>query len=265
MDEMNKVLKDVGNGTGIDGIPPTISNLLPISLRETLLRFLQVVFGHGCYPSPWSIQLLFPMEKKGHTILDPKLRGIAVSSLAPRVYDTIITNRFNSVYKPNKERSGFRELQGCDFQWFFVVLLLETAREEQKDLYLLLVDYEKAFDFANRATIVKDMMKHNMGDTFVRAVADMYEENYYIPRIDRSMLGEPIQTVYGVTQGRRSSTSFFSFLICDMGKAINSINYNDFMEESSKVFTVFPTKKVNRSTSTKHSTYTCPLHRTPKQ
>ena len=122
------------------------------------------------------------------------------------------------------------EGQGCDFQWFFVVLLLEISREEGKDLYLLLVDYEKAFDFANRATIVKDMMKHNMGDTFVRAVADMYEENHYIPRIDHHMLGEPIQTFYGVTQGRRSSTSFFSFLICDMGKAINSISYGDFME-----------------------------------
>ena len=74
------------------------------------------------------------------------------------------------------------------------------------------------------------MMELNLGDTFVRAVADMYEENHYIPRIDHSMLGEPIQTFYGVTQGRRSSTSFFSFLICDMGKAINSVNYSDFME-----------------------------------
>ena len=36
-------------------------------------------------------------------------------------------------------------------------------------------------------------MKHNMGDTFVRAVADMYEENFYVPRIDRNMLGDPIQ------------------------------------------------------------------------
>ena len=64
----------------------------------------------------------------------------------------------------------------------------------------------------------------------MRGVADMYEENHYIPRIDHRMLGEPIQTFYGVTQGRRSSTSFFSFLICDMGKAINTINYDDFME-----------------------------------
>ena len=230
MEEMNKALKDIGNGTGIDGIPPTISNLIPLPLRVTLLRFMQAVFDHGPYPLPWCFQLLFPSEKKGHTILDPKLRGIAVSSLSPRIYDTIITNRFNSVYQPNREQSGFREHQGCDFQWFFVVLLLETSREEQKELYLLLVDYEKAFDFANRATIVKDMMKHNMGNTFVRAVADMYEESHYIPRIDHSMLGEPIKTFYGVTQGRRSSTGFFSFLICDMGKSINSVNFDDFME-----------------------------------
>ena len=74
------------------------------------------------------------------------------------------------------------------------------------------------------------MMSHDLGDTFVRAVADMYEQSFYIPRIDQSMLGEPIQTVYGVTQGRRSSTSFFSFLICDMGKAINLTTYSDFME-----------------------------------
>ena len=78
------------------------------------------------------------------------------------------------------------------------------AEQMRKNLYarkFLRIRYEKALDFANRATIIKDMMKHNMGDKFVRAVADMYEENFYVPRIDRSMLGEPIQTFYGVTQG----------------------------------------------------------------
>ena len=54
-----------------------------------------------------------------------------------------------------------------------------------------MIDYEKAFDFANRAIIVKDMMSHDLGDTFVSAVADMYKQSFYIPRIDQSMLGEP--------------------------------------------------------------------------
>ena len=180
---------------------------------------------------PWTLQLLFPVEKKGHTILAPKLRGIAVSSLPPRIYDTIIDRRFHSWYEPNKEQSGFRILQGCLFQLFFVSLLLETARETNANLYLLLVDYEKAFDFANRAVIVSDMMKHNLGDTFVRAVAEMYEETTYVPKIDQRALGDPITTNYGVTQGRRSSTGFFSFLIRDMADTVNTnVTYEDFME-----------------------------------
>ena len=231
MDEVDNALRNVGNGTGIDGVPPIISNLFPRSLREILLRFLQTVYSHGPYPKPWTIQLLFPVEKKGHTILEPKLRGIAVSSLTPRVYDTLIDRRFHSWYIPNMEQSGFRELQGCLFQLFFVSLLLETARQSKKDLYLLLVDYEKAFDFANRAIIVSDMMKHNLGDTFVRAVSDMYVESTYVPKIDQRTLGDPITTFYGVTQGRRSSTGLFSFLIRDMADTVNTnVNYADFME-----------------------------------
>ena len=174
---------------------------------------------------------MFPVEKKGHTILEPKLRGIAVSSLAPQIYDTIIDNRFHSWYVPNKEQSGFRVLQGCLFQLFFVSLLLENAKYLNKNLYLLLVDYEKAFDFANRAVIVSDMMKHELGDTFVRAVAEMYEETTYIPKTDQRSLGDPISTRYGVTQGRRSSTGLFSFLIRDMADTVNTnVAYEDFME-----------------------------------
>ena len=131
MNEVNDALRNVGNGTGIDGIPPIISNLLPTSLRENLLNFLQHIYEHGPYPKPWTEQLLFPIEKKGHSILEPKLRGIAVSSLSPRVYDTIIDNRFHSVYIPNKEQSGFREFQGCLFQLFFVSLL--TTRSSTTD------------------------------------------------------------------------------------------------------------------------------------
>ena len=231
MEEVDSALRNLGNGTGIDGIPPIISNLFPKALREIILKFLQVVFSYGPYPKPWTEQLLFPVEKKGHTILEPKLRGIAISSLSPRIYDTIIDKRFHSWYVPNKEQSGFRVLQGCLFQLFFVSLLLENARYLNKNLYLLLVDYEKAFDFANRAVIVSDMMKHELGDTFVRAVAEMYEETTYIPKIDQRSLGDPISTCYGVTQGRRSSTGLFSFLIRDMADTVNTnVAYEDFME-----------------------------------
>ena len=72
-------------------------------------------------------------------------------------------------------------------------------------------------------------MTNNVGEKFVKAVAAMYRESVYIPQ-NNDMLGDPISTHYGVTQGRRSSTSFFSFLLKDMPKSIPSSNPPDFMD-----------------------------------
>ena len=80
------------------------------------------------------------------------------------------------------------------------------------NLFLLLVDYEKAFDFANRATIVEDMIHNGLGSKFVNAISNMYSESGYVPKI-RANISTPIMTKRGVTQGRKSSTNVFSFLI----------------------------------------------------
>ena len=233
MNELKPVLLDAGRGIGLDGIPPVVSKLFPDSFCKVILKFLRVIFDNGTYPKPWSKQLLFPTEKKGHSLLLPKLRGIAISMLLARIYDSIMYNRFNSWYIPNKEQSGNRKLQGPILQLLYAALLLELANFLQKDLYFLLIDYEKAFDYANRAVLITDMMDEGIGDTFVRAVAAMYEESIYVPKVAGNMLGDMINTFYGVTQGRRSSTSFFSFLIRGMADAIRTYQCNDFMEPDS--------------------------------
>ena len=147
IEELKTVLNNVGRGTGLDGIPPTICNLFPESLCNVILKLMQSVFYSSTYPDSWSSQLLFSIEKKGHSLSDPKLRGIAISSLFPRIYDTVIDNRFTSWYHPNKAQSGYRTGQGGILQLFYVSLLLELSLHSGSSLYLLLVDYEKAFDY----------------------------------------------------------------------------------------------------------------------
>ena len=174
------------------------------------------------------MQLLIPIAKKCNTLLTPQLRGIASSSFLPRIYDAFIDTRFKSWYKPNKEQSGFRKGQGCILQLFYEALLIEMAKQLKKYLYLLLIGYEKAFDYANRSTLIRDMMKHGVGKRFTAAIASMYTEIGYIPKVDDNLLSTPIRKYYGVTQGRRSSTNFFSFLISEMPQEINDTN--DFMD-----------------------------------
>ena len=72
-------------------------------------------------------------------------------------------------------------------------------------------------------------MDKGAGSKFTKAVASMYEQTSYIPKLCNKM-GESILAKHGVTQGRQTSTSFFRFEVQDMGKNINIPNsiINDY-------------------------------------
>ena len=98
--------------------------------------------------------------------------------------------------------------------------MIELAREKKETIFIGFIDYEKAFDFVNRCDIVKDLMNDKAGSTFTKAIASMYEKTHYVPKISGNRSGEPIESVHGVTQGRKSSTSLFSYTMRNIPKSI---------------------------------------------
>ena len=70
-------------------------------------------------------------------------------------------------------------------------------------------------------------MDAKRGKAFLQAVPNMFSETFYAPKVGKNM-GECISSKHGVTQGRKSSTSLFSFYVSDMGKALNTVNTTDF-------------------------------------
>ena len=107
--EFNDAVLSIGRGIGIDGLDKKIAHLFPQKLRLALLEFSNVVY-HNKYPEEWCYQILRPEVKKGHTIKNPKLRGVALSSLLASIYDIMIDDRFKPWYKVNPEQAVFREL-----------------------------------------------------------------------------------------------------------------------------------------------------------
>ena len=95
-------------------------------------------------------------------------------------------------------------------------------------LYILgLLDYEKAFDFTNRAVMLKNMMEMNIGKKFLKNLANTYENTSYVPKITKSTIGEEISTNHGVTQGRTSSCNLFCYFISDMPQCLVEFKYNE--------------------------------------
>ena len=198
-------------------------------MRDSLVKFFNEVF-YNEYPYDWTLQVLRPEKKKGHTSQNPKLRGVAISSLLPTLYDIILDKRFNKWYKINAEQAGFREHQGCTVQLFAIYLLMELLKSRDEELFVGFIDYEKAFDFTNRAEIVKDLMLKKVGSVFTRAIARMYRNTYYIPKVSKQRTGEPIRARHGVTQGQKTAANLFSFAISDIPKAIQ---LNDSLDGNS--------------------------------
>ena len=219
VNELNEAIRKNGNGFGLDSIDKKIANVFTVSLRKSILNFFNHIFGSD-YAAVWRKQLLRPEKKKGHSEHNPKLRGVAISQVLPTLYDIMIYNRFNQWYTPNIEQAGFREKQGCILQIFAIYVVMEFVRSIGKSLYIGFLDYEKAFDFINWKNIVSHLMERGAGARFTRAIANMYEETSYIPKVC-NRIGDAIVAKHGVTQGRQSSTSLFSFEVKELAKNVD--------------------------------------------
>ena len=154
MDDINFALKKIGKGISLDGLSSELLLLIPENLKNCVLALFRNVFS-GFYPDQWKKQLLIPVTKKGHSLDDPKLRGVAIGPLLGRLFDIILDKKFRHWYSPNPEQAGFRQGQGCIIQLFAFFLLMDKCKLLNKTLFIGLLDYEKAFDFVNRPTLLK--------------------------------------------------------------------------------------------------------------
>ena len=58
----------------------------------------------------------------------------------------------------------------------------------------------------------------------------MYSNTAYTPKIAKNLIGDQINTEFGVTQGRKSSGNLYAFAISDLPKLLNDHTSTDFMD-----------------------------------
>ena len=114
-------------------------------------------------------------------------------------------------------------------QLFSVILLIHYSKTKKKNFIVGFLDYEKAFDYANRAQIILKLINKGCGHIFTKAIAKMYNSTTYIPAANNKLC-EGINTSYGVAQGRHSSPNLYSFYVSDMPQCTNELENEDFMD-----------------------------------
>ena len=84
--------------------------------------------------------------KKGDVSETSNYKGISIASALPKLYISILKARFTTWYTPLDEPAGAQEGRGCAEQVLTLRLWIDYVRNENKVLYVLLIDYVKAYD-----------------------------------------------------------------------------------------------------------------------
>ena len=59
---------------------------------------------------------------------------------------------------------------------FLIRHLMERYREQKKDLHMIFIDFEKAYDKVPRNVMWRDLKKHKVPTKYITLIKDMYKD-----------------------------------------------------------------------------------------
>ena len=108
-----------------------------------------------------------------------------------------------------KEQASFREGKGCTDQIFALRNIIEQCTEWQRQLYINLVDFEKAFDSIHRDSLWRILRMYGIPQQMVLLIKSFYVN--FSCRVGSSDYSFEVKT--GVRQGCVMSVLLFNLVI----------------------------------------------------
>lgn len=223
--EIQRAIKQLKNGkaAGMDNIAPEALKVDMGTSVEILFPLFKKIWEEEKIPSDWKKGLLIKLPKKGDLLECDNWRGITLLSIPSKVLSRVILERIKQRVNSRlrKVQAGFREGYSCTDQINTLRIIIEQSTELQSSLYILFVDFEKAFDSVMRKKMWKAMKEFGIPKKIIKLTQEMYE-NYTCQVLHQGMLSEPIPVDKGVKQGCLLSPILF-IMVLDlmMKKAMN--------------------------------------------
>ena len=213
--EIINAIKSLKNGkaAGIDDIPAELLKIDPLTVADALKPLFKDIWEKEVFPDDWKEGIIIKLPKKGDLTICDNWRGITLLSVVMKIFMRIILDRMVGEVDKNlrREQAGFRSGKSCIDHINTLRLIIEQAVEYNSPLFLLFVDYEKAFDSISRGCIWAEM---NIGlpSKIVELVRKSYEE-FSCRVLHMGFFSEPFLTLSGVRKGCLLSPLLFLIVL----------------------------------------------------
>ena len=211
-DELKKL--KVGKAPG----PDNIDNKILKDFREILAKLLEELFNlileKEEIPKQWEVAEIMLIYKKGKRNNIENYRPISLTSNVCKIFMKIMKNRlYNQLdLQQPEEQAGFRRNYETIDHIHTINQVIEKAKEYKLDLYMMFVDYKKAFDLVKHKKIWESLSNQGVPRKLVRIIKNVYKEAKAYLKMEGKK--GPIFRIWnGVKQGDPMSSSIFNSVL----------------------------------------------------
>ena len=211
-EELDTALKNtkLGKSPGPDGILPEVLVHGGNTLKAFLFSIISIFWFTENLPSEIKDPNITILFKKGDRSQCGNYRGISLLSVVGKLFADILLQRLKRVAEKvyPQSQSGYRESRSTIDGIFTLRQLIEKTKEQRQQMYIVFVDFTKAFDTVNREFLFKILGKLGCPSKFIRLVEALYTQVNARLIID-GVLTEPFQYNSGVKQGCKLAPTLY--------------------------------------------------------
>lgn len=222
---------------GPDGIYPEMLKLINEGNIEIFVSLYNRIYDSGKIPQDWLESIFIPLPKKPNPQHCNEFRLISLMSHAVKVLLKVVHNR---IYRKcesiiGNDQFGFRAGMGTREALFNLLVLAQKCYDQQKDIFICFIDFEKAFDRVRHDLLLERLKEVGLDGKDIRLLENLYWNQKARIRIEGSTSAE-VEIRRGVRQGCVLSPLLFNlyseFLFKEAledskdGVKVNGVNIN---------------------------------------
>jgi hypothetical protein len=124
----------------------------------------------------WRQSILVPIFKNNGDVQScTNYQRIKLMSHIMKLYERIIEHRLRGVTNVTENQFGFMPRRSIMDAIFLIKQLMEKCREQKKDLHMVFIDLEKAYDKVPRNIMWWALQKYKVSTKYITLIKDMYD------------------------------------------------------------------------------------------
>ena len=176
-------------------------------------------------PADWCQSVIRPIYKNKGDIDDPNnYRGISLLSCFGKLFTSCLYRRLTIFIEKNivqAEQTGFKSDFSTIDHVFVLKSLADIYLSKRQRLYCCFVDYKKAFDTINRATLWSKMLSSGISGKILNVIKNMYIKTKSSVSLTAEAESDSFPRNIGVRQGENLSPLLFSIYLQDLKSFIS--------------------------------------------